>query len=52
MDFVARESQVEVGPLTVVSTHAEVDTPGKSHRSDIDELLNRFDQADAAAIAA
>jgi hypothetical protein len=52
MSFVARESGVEVGALTVVSTHAEIDKPGASRRSDIEAMIGRFDQANAAPFAA
>ncbi|RUU14181.1 hypothetical protein EOD23_01965 [Mesorhizobium sp. USDA-HM6] len=45
MNFVARETGVTVGNLTVISTHAEIDQPGQSKRSDIDYLLANFDQA-------
>ena len=38
MRFVARESGVNVGALTVISTHATVDTPGAS-RNDIKNLI-------------
>ena len=39
MNFVAIESQIEVGPLTVLSTHAEIDQPKGYNRQDIDDLL-------------
>ena len=35
MIFVAKESGVGVGPLTVISTHACIDSPKSSRRSDI-----------------
>lgn len=47
MNFVAKESAVSVGNLTVISTHAEIDQPGQSKRPDIEQLLASFDQADA-----
>jgi hypothetical protein len=47
MSFIARECNVNVGGLTIVSTHAEVDTPNKTRRSDIEAMLTRFEQADA-----
>jgi thymidylate synthase len=46
MDFVASEGGVLVGQLTVLSTHATVDRPGKSPRTtrkDIASLLERCD---------
>lgn len=47
MDFVAREAELGVGALTVISTHAQVDLPGKapltSTRADIAALLARCD---------
>lgn len=49
MAFVARETGTEIGPLTVISTHAEIDHPGKaevkSSRADIASMLKAFDQA-------
>ncbi len=47
MSFVARESNLKVGALTVVSTHAEIDQPNRSRRSDIEAMIARFDQAAA-----
>ncbi len=47
MAFVAREAHLGVGPLTVISTHAKIDCPGKVGRSDIIVMLSRFDQAAA-----
>jgi hypothetical protein len=52
MAFVGRESGVAVGPLTVVSTHAEIDRPGGAHRPDIAAMIGRFDQAGAPSLAA
>ncbi len=40
MAFVAREGGVDVGPLTVLSTHAVVDAPKSAHRSDVTGLLD------------
>ncbi len=45
MAFVARETQLQVGPLTVISTHAEIDQPNGARRSDIMAMIGRFDQA-------
>ncbi|WP_210251602.1 hypothetical protein [Agrobacterium sp. ICMP 6402] len=46
MDFVAREGEVELGSLTVISTHAVIDQPGKTtKRPDIEKLLADFDSA-------
>lgn len=39
MAFVGQEASVPVGALTVISTHAVIDTPKASRRSDVDELL-------------
>jgi hypothetical protein len=44
MNFVAREADLSVGNLTVVSTHAEIDLPGNRRRGDINRLLADFDQ--------
>lgn len=52
MAFVARESSIEIGPLTVISTHAEIDKPGRARRSDIEAMIGRFDQATAPPLAA
>ena len=51
MSFVAKEAKLAVGPLTIVSTHAEIDQPAKARRGEIIALLARFDQA-VAPIAA
>ncbi|MHB0670025.1 thymidylate synthase family protein [Roseomonas mucosa] len=45
MSFVAREAELAVGSLTVVSTHAEIDQPANAKRGDIRALLAQFDQA-------
>lgn len=45
--FVAAEGGVGIGPLTVISTHAEIDHPGKSgqtKRSDVTDLFERCAQ--------
>lgn len=47
MAFLAKEGGVEVGSLTVVSTHAQIDQPSGSTRSDIQALLAQCDQAAA-----
>ncbi len=53
MAFVAREGGgLDVGSLTVVSTHAEIDTPRGARRADINAMLARFDQAGASSLAA
>jgi hypothetical protein len=49
MAFVAAESNVEIGSLTVLSTHAEIDRPGGARRADIQSMLSRFDQTAATA---
>jgi hypothetical protein len=48
MAFVAQEGRVALGPLTVLSTHAEIDQPGGTKRSEIAGLLARCAQARAA----
>lgn len=45
MAFVAAETGLAVGALTVISTHAEIDKPGGTRRSDIGDLIAKFDQA-------
>jgi hypothetical protein len=52
MEFVAREGGLNVGALTVVSTHAEIDTPRSVRRADIDAMVARFDQTGAPPLAA
>lgn len=44
MFFVARETDLKVGALTVVSTHAEIDLPNGAHRSDVQAMIAKFDQ--------
>lgn len=51
MAFVAREADVEVGPLTIHSTHAEVDTVGAT-RAELSRLLDLCAAARGAASAA
>lgn len=51
MGFVARETGMAVGPLTVLSTHAEIDQPAKAKREEIKALLAQFDQAVAPLAA-
>lgn len=51
MAFVAWETQLQVGPLTVISTHAEIDQPNRARRSDITAMIGRFDQARAPLAA-
>lgn len=55
MDFVARETGLKVGALTVISTHAEIDQPkcnGKTaSRSDIATMIAKFDQTVALLAA-
>lgn len=45
MAFVAREASLNVGALTVVSTHAQIDQPGHVRRADIEAMIGRFDRA-------
>lgn len=45
MAFVAKEGGVDVGPLTVISTHAEIDQPNAS-RGDVMALLAQCRQAE------
>ena len=51
MSFVARETGLAVGPLTIVSTHAKVDQPGGATRDELKALLAQFDQAIAPLAA-
>lgn len=52
MAFIGEEAEVGIGPMTVVSTHAVVDTPKGWRRRDIDELLAACGEARAASEAA
>ena len=45
LEFVALETGLDIGSLTVLSTHAEVDLPNGSKRSDLLTMINNFDQA-------
>ena len=47
MAFIGRETNLRVGPLTVVSTHAEVDLPKGTTRADVATMLTHFDDAAA-----
>lgn len=49
MAFVAREADIQVGPLTVVSTHAVIDLPNHARRSEIESMISKFDQAAASS---
>ena len=41
MTFVAKESGVGIGTLTILSTHAKIDQPGRITRDKINELLKK-----------
>lgn len=49
--FIAKEGGVGIGPLTVVSTHAEIDTK-KWTRGELQQLFARCDQASAQLVVA
>jgi len=55
MSFVAKEAGLKVGPLTVISTHAEIDHPPhkgkKAKRHEITSMVAEFDQAALACTA-
>ena len=42
-------ARLAVGELTVLSTHAEIDLPGGTRRSDLAAWLDAFDSAGARA---
>jgi hypothetical protein len=44
MAFVGRETGLQVGALTVISTHAEIDKPNRARRSEIGAMRAQFDQ--------
>lgn len=48
MAFVAKETGTKIGSLTVLSTHAQIDTP-KASREDIKALVDRCSRGPAAA---
>lgn len=52
MAFVARETNLNVGTLTIVSTHAEIDQPKDARRGDIEAMIAKFDQASTTPRAA
>lgn len=52
MIFVAKESGVGVGPLTVISTHAYIDLPKSSRRGDINKLISDCQAAQKLSAAA
>jgi len=52
MNFVAHEGGVGVGPLTVISTHAVIDTPRGYRRRDVAELLEACRAAEKVRAAA
>lgn len=56
MEFIAHEAELAVGPLTIVSTHAEIDMPKnktrKTLRGDLERLFADFDQACAGTALA
>ncbi len=52
MAFISEEAEVGIGSMTVVSTHALIDTPKGWRRGDIDELLAVCAEARAASEAA
>jgi hypothetical protein len=51
MAFIAKETELNVGALTVISTHAEIDLPGAT-RKDFVELFDACSQTQAPAQAA
>lgn len=55
MSFIGKESAIAVGPLTIVSTHAQIDQPrnggANATRADIAGLLQQCDQANAKVLA-
>lgn len=46
MAFVAKESNIKIGPLTILSTHAKIDQPGRATRIEISNLLDRCASVD------
>jgi hypothetical protein len=47
LDFIAKRCAVGLGPLTIVSTHALIELPGKSNRQHLKALLKKCDELDA-----
>lgn len=52
MAFVARETDLRIGELTVISTHAEIDQPKGARRPEIETMMASFDQAGKHLLAA
>ena len=52
MAFVAKEADLDVGDLTVLSTHAKIDVPKGRRRADVKALIAAFDQAGTTSLAA
>jgi len=52
MSFVCEEASIDIGSLTIVSTHAQVDIPKGCKRKDIDKLIASCDKASQASEAA
>jgi len=52
MAFVAKEAAIEIGPLTVVSTHAAIDQPKGASRNDLLALIRQCEVALMAKSAA
>jgi hypothetical protein len=48
MAYIAKETDTQVGNLTVVSTHATIDLPEGASRSDVMDLVERCQQSPAA----
>ncbi|MPT48373.1 MAG: hypothetical protein E2598_08130 [Sphingobium sp.] len=46
LDFIAKEGGVACGSLTIISTHAEIDQPGKCTRDAILNLLKECDRVE------
>lgn len=51
LEFVALETDLELGSLTVLSTHAEVDLPNSTTRSELLTMIKKFDQAGCSVSA-
>lgn len=56
MDFISKEAEIAIGPLTIVSTHAQIDQPRNGNdsatRQDITQLLTECDQANVLLASA
>lgn len=49
MEFVAKEANLNIGPLVIHSTHAKIDCPSPANRGSINALLTQYDAIEATS---